>query len=152
MRNDQAVVSRLGRLLVGGLCTSALVFLIYLSLAAPEHLSEGLGPGNWMLPADSPPFGTDERGRPLLEYAQQGAYVVVGPAICAALLVSLFAIVGGVLRAIGWTMLDTCVQVFAEIVNALPRLVPVLIVALGSMSASGTVTSSTAPLSVASEI
>ena len=46
-------------------------------------------------------FGADGGGRSLLHYAQQGAQVVVVPAVAAGLLVGLLAVMGGLLRAMG---------------------------------------------------
>jgi ABC-type dipeptide/oligopeptide/nickel transport system permease subunit len=104
--------------------------LFGLALLAPEHLSpqnpELAGAG----PLQLPPFGADERGRPLLEYAAQGASVLALPALIAGMLVGAFATLGGLVRAMGLGWVDPVLQGFGEVVGALPRMVVVLVVAL----------------------
>lgn len=77
-----------------------------------------------------PPFGTDEMGISLVEYALQGARIVTLPAVLSGVLVSFLAVLSGLSRCadIGWT--DRALQVFTELVGALPRLVVILVVAL----------------------
>lgn len=81
-------------------------------------------------PFTIPPFGTDEMGIGLVEYALQGARIVTIPAVMSGVLVSFLAVLAGLSRCadIGWT--DRALQVFTELVGALPRLVVVLVVAL----------------------
>ena len=80
--------------------------LVVLGSMAPEHLAEPnleLGLKSWL---QSPPLGTDTRGRPLLEYAMQGARVVVFPAFTAGIAVAIASVIGGLLRCVGtpeWT-------------------------------------------------
>ena len=109
---------------------SSLGLLLLAAAMAPEHL----GPINLdmplMSPLDAPPLGTDTRGRPLLDYATQGAQVVALPALSAGILVALFGILGGLLRCTGSVSVNAWIQWFSEIVGALPRMVVILVVAL----------------------
>jgi ABC-type dipeptide/oligopeptide/nickel transport system permease subunit len=56
--------------------------------------------------------------------------VAVLPAVFAGLLVSSLAVMGGLLRAMGFTGLDSWIQGVGEVVGALPRMVVLLVVAL----------------------
>ena len=102
------------------LVVSAVLFSVLLLLAviAPEFLS---GP-NFDLsdygPASVPPFGADDRGRPLWELAAQGARVVALPSVFAGAMVGLFAAAGGLIRSMEWRGADSAVQAFGEIVGA----------------------------------
>lgn len=115
---------------------SILVVLLVATFAAPENLSPPAGSfkermaRSYLQPWDQFPFGTDGMGIPLLEYALQGTAIVTVPAVLSGVLVSVLATVAGLSRcaAIGWT--DRALQVFTELVGALPRLVVVLVVAL----------------------
>jgi ABC-type dipeptide/oligopeptide/nickel transport system permease subunit len=118
-------LSRLPFALVAGLCFAVLVGA---ALSAPAHLGPFDMVHAYAGPGALPPFGADERGRPLLDYALQGARVVAGPAIAAGLFVTVAAIAGGLLRATA--RVDTWFPVLAEIVGALPRMVVLLVVAL----------------------
>ncbi|MEL6344527.1 MAG: hypothetical protein AAFV53_15530 [Myxococcota bacterium] len=111
---------------------AALCFLMLLLAAAlaPEHLSEMNTDLRYAGPSQLPPFGADRQGRPLLEYAAQGAAVVAWPAMVAGALVSALAVVGGLLRCMGLSGADTAIRAFGEIVGALPRMVVILVVAL----------------------
>ncbi len=100
------------------------------ALSAPEHFAPITPELAYASPLQLPPFGGDERGRPLLDYATQGASVVLLPAAAAGLLVSLLAAVGGLLRSSGSARADTWIQALGEIVGALPRMVVILVVAL----------------------
>ena len=99
---------------------------------APEHLTSSAGAMGepYASPWEFPPFGGDNRGRPLWEYAAQGASVVALPALWAGLLVSLLAVVGGLLRCVGSERVNTFIQLFSEVMGALPRMVVILVVAL----------------------
>ena len=114
-------------LAVAALCFGA---LLGLALLAPEHLSDQAPELGSAGPGALPPFGADTRGRPLLEYAAQGARITALPAALAGLVVGLFAMVGGLVRAMDLRWVDPALQVFGEVVGALPRLVVVLVVAL----------------------
>lgn len=100
------------------------------SLVAPDFVRTPDLQSTYLGPLASPPFGTDERGIPLYEYALQGAKIVTLPALAAGLLVSVFATFAGVLRCVDIAWLDTAIQAFGELVGSLPRLVVVLVVAL----------------------
>jgi len=81
-------------------------------------------------PSEMPPFGADDRGRPLLDYALQGAGVVGIPALVAGLLVALLGITGGLLATVGGGRIEGVVAAAGELVGALPRMMVVLVVAL----------------------
>ena len=106
------------------------VLLLAAAQLAPEFLSEIRPDRALRGPLGAFPFGTDTRGRPLLEYATQGAQVVALPAISAGILVGLFGVMGGLLRCAGSVRVNALIQWFAEIVGALPRMVVILVVAL----------------------
>ncbi len=118
------------RKLAIALGVACLLILIGLGLFAPAHLSEFNSDRVYLGALDAPPFGTDQRGRPLLEYAQQGASVILFPALFAGLVVGGMGVVGGLLRCVGSARVDTAVQAFGEIVGSLPRMVVILVVAL----------------------
>ena len=104
--------------------------LVILGSMAPEHLAAPnleLGLKSWF---QSPPLGTDTRGRPLLEYAMQGARVVVFPAFTAGIAVAVASVIGGLLRCVGDARVDGAVAAFGELVGALPRMVVILVVAI----------------------
>lgn len=120
-------MNRLPAILVALCCA---VILLAAALSAPEFLSN-IDPERSLLgPGEAMPFGTDRRGRPLLEYATQGASVVALPAISAGVLVALFGVIGGLLRCLGSVRINAVIQWFTEIVGALPRMVVILVVAL----------------------
>lgn len=112
------------------LAIGALAALALAALYAPEHLSDANLARALQGPAEMPPLGADAKGRPLLEYAEQGARVVLGPALAAGVAVGAMAVVGGLLRCIGNARADAAVQAFGEVVGSLPRLVVILVVAL----------------------
>ncbi len=97
---------------------------------APAHLGLFDMARAYAAPWDLLPFGADERGRPLLDYALQGARVVAVPSIAAGLLVTAAGIGGGLLRATGSARTDAWFHALSEIVGALPRMVVLLVVAL----------------------
>jgi len=104
--------------------------LLFAAWVAPEHYAEINLDAAYAGPLEMFPFGADGRGRPLLDYATQGARVVTFPALVAGILVSMFAILGGLLRCLGSANVNGWIQGFSEIVGALPRMVVVLVVAL----------------------
>lgn len=120
-------------LVVGLVCLCGLAFA---SWVAPENLSpppdsfKARMEASYLLPWQRWPFGTDGMGIGLIEYALQGARIVTFPAVVAGLMVSALATLSGLSRCadIGWT--DRALQVFTELVGALPRLVVILVVAL----------------------
>jgi ABC-type dipeptide/oligopeptide/nickel transport system permease subunit len=114
-----------------GVGTAIFGALLLASFAAPEFLSAPIRGASFKGPLDVIPFGTDALGRPLLEYALQGAQIVTLPSMLAAVVVSFLAIVAGMSRSVGWGWSETSLQAFTELVGALPRLVVVLVVALG---------------------
>ncbi|MEC7947081.1 MAG: hypothetical protein VX265_05900 [Myxococcota bacterium] len=109
---------------------SCLLIMLLAAGFAPEHLAEKVPELKWAGPAGLPPFGADDGGRALLDYAMQGARVVAVPSLIAGLVVAGFATLGGVLRAMGVGWLDRMLQAGGEVVGALPRMVVVLVVAL----------------------
>ena len=119
-----------GRLALALAALAACAAWLLPGMWAPEHLSPpelALGLAG---PAAMPPFGADMRGRPLLEYALQGARIVGGPALLAGLLVALLSVLGGLVACAGDRRLAVLVQAVGEFVGALPRMVVVLVVAL----------------------
>ncbi len=111
----------------------ALVLLLLLggaAASAPEFLPDADLSKVYQGFLAVPPFGTDQRGRPLLAYALQGAAVLVWPSLGAGLLVGVAATLGGVLRCLAWPWADRALQLFGEVVGALPRLVVLLVAAL----------------------
>lgn len=120
----------MNRWLPAAVAVAILGALVGLGVAAPEHLSEpnlDAALRGW---ADAPPFGTDTRGRPLLEYAMQGARVIVLPAVVAGLTVAAASVLGGLLRCLGSARVDGAVAAFGEVVGALPRMVVILVAAI----------------------
>jgi ABC-type dipeptide/oligopeptide/nickel transport system permease subunit len=113
-----------------GVTLACLGLLLAGAWMAPEHLGRMTRELAYASPFDLPPFGADNRGRPLLKYATQGARVVAVPAIVAGVLVSLFGIAGGLLRCAGSERVNAYIQILSEIVGALPRMVVILVVAL----------------------
>jgi ABC-type dipeptide/oligopeptide/nickel transport system permease subunit len=90
----------------------------------PDLARKNLGP------SAAPPFGTDDRGIPLLDYAAQGARIVLFPALAAGFLTAAIATGAGLARCAGWRRVDGLVQVLGEVVGSLPRMVVLLVVAL----------------------
>lgn len=113
-----------------GVALSCLALLLVAALLAPAKVSEGNLSLAYGGPLSMPPFGADNRGRPLLEYALQGAAVVALPSLVAGLLVALLGIGGGLLRCMGSDRAEALVSGFRELVGALPRMVVILVVAL----------------------
>jgi len=97
---------------------------------APDFVSSPVRANAYLGPLDSPPFGTDNRGIALVEYALQGAKIVALPSLAAGLVVMIFAVIAGTIRCAGMQSVDTVIQGLSEIVGALPRLVVVLVAAL----------------------
>ena len=120
-------MSRRSSLIWAGLC---LLLLMGAAAFAPEHLGNINPELALQSPLEVPPFGTDARGRSLLDYATQGAQVVAVPALVAGVLVALFGVLGGLLRCLGSVAVNAGIQWFTEIVGALPRMVVILVVAL----------------------
>ena len=118
------------RKLALGFAALVLVLLLAAAFMAPERLSEGDLSLAYGAPSQLLPFGADNRGRPLLEYALQGASVVALPAIGTGLLVALLGILGGLLRCLGSERVEAAVNGVRELVGALPRMVVILVVAL----------------------
>ena len=99
---------------------------------APENLSMPVCSGFKRCiegPLQHPPFGTDTRGVPLLEYVM-GAKIVTLPAIISGLLVAFLSTIAGLARCASLTWVDTIIQAVSEIMGALPRMVVVLVIAL----------------------
>ncbi|MCA9493980.1 MAG: hypothetical protein KC621_28830, partial [Myxococcales bacterium] len=104
--------------------------LFVASLSAPEFMPTPELDRAFLPPWSAPPAGTDDRGLPLYLYGLQGARIVLGPSLAAGGLIVAFATVAGLVRCAGVAWLDGFIQVFGEIVGALPRLVVILVVAL----------------------
>jgi len=106
-----------------------LIAVIALGVGAPEHLSDPQLDAVLASPLEQLPLGTDERGRPLIDYARQGAGIVAGPALLAGLLVALFSTLGGLAACIS-PRTEAVLAGLGEVVGALPRMVVILVVAL----------------------
>lgn len=119
--------SRTIHYILAGLSLGAILLA---SAMAPERLSMSDRTLAYSLPLAMPPFGADNQGRPLLEYALQGARVVALPSIGAALIVILMGIAGGLLRCLGNERIESLVHGASELVGSLPRMVVILVVAL----------------------
>jgi len=104
--------------------------LMLLAGTAPEFLSTPDLDRIALGPSDAPPFGTDDRGISLLEYAAQGASIVVAPALFSGFVVMMLSTMAGLVRCAGLTWIDGAIQVASELVGSLPRLVVILVVAL----------------------
>ncbi len=104
--------------------------LMVLAGMAPEFLSTPDLDRIALGPSEAPPLGTDDRGISLLEYAAQGASIVVAPALFSGFVVMLLSTMAGLVRCAGLTWIDGAIQVASELVGSLPRLVVILVVAL----------------------
>ena len=120
-------MSRRSPIIVASMSFAALMLAAWM---APDFLGQIRPDLALRGPLDVPPFGTDTRGRALLDYATQGAWVVALPALSAGVLVGLFGVAGGLLRCQGSERINAVIQWFSEIVGALPRMVVILVVAL----------------------
>lgn len=118
------------RRIAGGFALLCVVLLGLAALTAPEHLPEPNLDLAYASPGELPPFGADHRGRPLLDYARQGARVIAFPSLAAGLAVMAFAVVGGLLSCTGSSRVGTAIQAMGEVVGALPRMLVILVVAL----------------------
>lgn len=120
----------ISRKLAGGVALGCLGLLLIAAAMAPVHLSPPDLSAGYASPAEMPPFGADDRGRPLWEYAAQGARVVALPAVVAGLAVAALGTLGGLVRCVGSESVNTWIQAFSEVMGALPRMVVILVVAL----------------------
>ena len=108
----------------------SLGLLVVAAFHAPEKRTVDMMAESYATPWQLPPFGADRMGRPLLDYAMQGAHIVALPAVAAGLLVTLLGILGGLVRCMGRAQLESLVSGFREMVGALPRMVVILVVAI----------------------
>jgi ABC-type dipeptide/oligopeptide/nickel transport system permease subunit len=108
----------------------SLGLLALFAFTAPDQWSVEASAESFASPMELPPFGADARGRPLTEYAMQGAHIVALPSIVAGLLVTLLGIVGGLVRCMGSERVESVVSGLREVVGALPRMVVILVVAI----------------------
>jgi ABC-type dipeptide/oligopeptide/nickel transport system permease subunit len=119
-----------GRRMQAILAGLVLAALLLAALLAPSRLPEVRPELAYADPLHMMPFGADNRGRPLLDYALQGARVVALPALGASLLVVLLGTLGGLLRCTGSERVEAAAHAVRELVGALPRMVVILVVAL----------------------
>jgi len=115
---------------VVALALACFSLLVLAALIAPEQTSSIDRKNVSLMPWEAPPFGTDMNGRPLLEYATQGAKVIAFPALLAGVLVAFFGMLGGLLRLVDSPIVQTVVQICSELIGALPRMVVILVAAL----------------------
>jgi ABC-type dipeptide/oligopeptide/nickel transport system permease subunit len=108
----------------------SLGMLLVFAFWAPDRWTVDASAGAFASPWELPPFGADAKGRPLTEYAMQGAHIVALPAILAGLLVTFLGIVGGLVRCMGSERVESAVAGLREVVGALPRMVVILVVAI----------------------
>lgn len=120
----------ISRRVSGGVALGIFALLLAGAMMAPEHLAQGDPALAYASPADLPPLGADQRGRPLWEYAAQGASVVLLPSMLAGLVVAALGVLGGLLRCTGSERVNSVIQGLAEVMGALPRMVVILVVAL----------------------
>jgi len=66
----------------------------------------------------------------VLRFVDQGAKVVAIPSVLSGLVVIVLAIIAGLMRCAGFGWIDNALQLFQELVGALPRLVVILVVAV----------------------
>lgn len=112
------------------LASVCFLILILLVIMAPENASTLDRTRKSLPPWEFPPLGTDMYGRPLIEYAMQGAKIITGPAVLSGLLVAFFGIFGGLIRVLDLPKTQAVLQFTGEIIGALPRMVVILVVAL----------------------
>jgi peptide/nickel transport system permease protein len=118
------------RLLTGCLALCSLILFLDWAISAPLHLPMPDFQYRYAIPGEMPPFGADDRGRPLFDYVMQGSRVLAVPTVVSGLVVSFLAMLGGLLRCMGSAWVNTIIQAFSEVVGALPRMVVLLVVAL----------------------
>jgi ABC-type dipeptide/oligopeptide/nickel transport system permease subunit len=104
--------------------------LLVLSFYSPDRWTVLAEAEPFAKPWELLPFGADGRGRPLVDYAMQGAHIVALPAILAGLIVTTLGVVGGLIRCMGSARVESVVAGLREVVGALPRMVVILVVAI----------------------
>ena len=104
--------------------------LLVLAFHSPEKWTVHSAAAPYASPFELPPFGADGDGRPLTDYAMQGAQIVALPAVVAGLLVTFLGVVGGLIRCMGSQRVESVVAGLREVVGALPRMVVILVVAI----------------------
>jgi ABC-type dipeptide/oligopeptide/nickel transport system permease subunit len=104
--------------------------LVISSIIAPDFVARPDLSARYLGPLDAPPLGTNDMGIPLTEFALQGAKVVAIPSVLSGLVVMVLAILAGLMRCAGFGWVDNALQLFQELVGALPRLVVILVVAV----------------------
>ncbi len=114
-------------MIVAILCFSVLLALAWSAPDLPSTIDRSQ---KSLKPWEYWPLGTDMNGRPLIEYASQGARVVALPSLLAGCIVAFLGMLGGLLRCVEWPTVQTIVQLIGEIIGALPRMVVILVVAL----------------------
>lgn len=118
------------RIIWGGIatvCFTTLAISAYLAPSLPSSINIDTMMAS---PSQMPPFGADMQGRPLTEYATQGARVVAIPSLIAGMLVTVLATIGGLARCMERPLLNALIQSASELVGALPRMVVILVAAL----------------------
>ncbi len=112
------------------LACTILLGLFAAAIGAPEFVSMPNPDARYLGPFEAPPMGMDDMGKPLHEYAMQGASIVILPSLVAGFLVMLLATGAGLVRCSGMTGIDGAIQAASELVGSLPRLVVILVIAL----------------------
>jgi ABC-type dipeptide/oligopeptide/nickel transport system permease subunit len=119
--------SRIIYLCVAVLCFSSLLVAAELAPDLPSSIDRSRAE---LKPWEFPPFGTDTKGRPLVEYVTQGAKIIAIPSLFAGILVALMGTIGGLLQCLESPKINAVIQLGSEVVGALPRMVVILVAAL----------------------
>ncbi len=110
--------------------SAGMAALLLAGALAPEFLPVPELGTRMAPPWEAPPLGRDDRGIPLHLMAMQGAGIVAGPALMAAVTTAVCAGLAGWIRCQNLPRLDGAIQAVGEVLGSLPRLVVVLVAAL----------------------
>ena len=111
-------------LFIAFVCFSSLMIASYLAPELPSTIDRSRAS---LKPWEFLPFGTDTKGRPVIEYATQGAQIIALPSLIAGVLVALFGAIGGLVQCLESPRINTFIQLMGEVIGALPRMVVILV-------------------------